>query len=119
MEPTYNDASFAFCLRPQYSFSEIKRFDVVAVRFTGKSVMLLKRVIGLPGETLEFRDGALYINGKLIPEPYVKHKNPWNLPPRSIHPDRVYVVGDNRGTLISHHIFGQVPINRITGGVIP
>ncbi len=119
MEPTYNDASFAFCWRPQYAFSQIKRFDIVTVRFTGKSIMLLKRVIGLPGETLEFRQGILYINEKQIQEPYVRHRRPWNLAPRRIKPDHVYIVGDNRGTPMSSHVFGQVQINRIIGGVVP
>ena len=119
MEPTYKDASFAFCWRPQYAFSRIKRFDTVTVRFTGKSIMLLKRVIGLPGETLEFRQGILYINGKQIQEAYVRHRLPWNLAPRQIQPDHVYVVGDNRSTFMSGHIFGQVKTDRIVGGVIP
>ncbi len=119
MEPTYKDASFAFCWRPQYLFSQIKRFDIVTIRFTGKSVMLLKRIIALPGETLEFRKGALFINGKQTQELYVKYHTPWNLPPRKIKADHVYVVGDNRGTLMSRHTFGQVQIKRIVGGVIP
>ena len=119
MEPAYRYASFAFCWRPQYFFSQIERFDVVTVRFTGKNVMLLKRVIALPGEILEFRQGILYINGKQIQEPYVQHRTPWNLTPRKIKADHVYVVGDNRGTLMSRHRFGQVTIKRIIGGVIP
>ncbi len=119
MEPTYRNGSFAFCLRPQYLFTNIQRFDVVAVRFSGKSVMLLKRVIGLPGDTLEFRQGVLYINGQSIQEPYVQQRKPWNLRPRTITPDHVYVVGDNRSTTMSRHIFGKVAIKRIMGGVIP
>ncbi len=119
MEPTYRNESFAFCWRPQYLFSDIKRFDIVTIRFTGKSIMLLKRVIALPGETLEFRQGILYIDGKQTQEPYVKYHTPWNLPPRKIRADHVYVVGDNRGTLMSRHTFGQVQIKRVLGGVIP
>ncbi len=118
MEPTYQNGSFAFCWRPQYLFSQIERFDVVTVRFTGRSVMLLKRIIGLPGETVEFRQGNLYVNGKQIDEPYVHHHSDWNLAPRIIAPEHVYVVGDNRGTAMSRHRFGQVRIDRIVGGVL-
>jgi signal peptidase I len=119
MEPTYGNGSFAFCWRPHYLFSQIERFDVVTVRFTGKNVMLLKRVIALPGEVLEFRQGILYINGKQILEPYVQYRTPWDLAPRKVKPGHVYVVGDNRGTLMSRHRFGQVNMARIIGGVIP
>ena len=118
MDPTYPDDSFAFCWRPHYFFSPIQRFDVVTVRFTGRSVMLLKRVIALPGETVEFREGKLYVNGKRIAEPHVQHHSTWDLPPRTIAPDHVYVIGDNRGTTMSRHHFGQVRMERIVGGVI-
>ena len=66
MEPTYRDGGFAFCWRPMYFLSSPKRFDIVAVRYAGRRVMLLKRIIGLPGETVEFRRGDLYINGRRI-----------------------------------------------------
>lgn len=118
MEPTYGNGSFAFCWRPQYLFSPIQRFDVVTVRFTGRSVMLLKRVIALSGETVEFRQGNLYVNGNLIQEPYVRHRSDWNLAPRTIAPGHVYVIGDNRGTSMSRHRFGQIKIDRIVGGVV-
>lgn len=119
MEPTYHDGSFAFCLRPSYLFSHMQRFDVVTVRFSGKKVMLLKRIIALAGDTVEFRDGILYVNGKEIQEDYVKFRNPWNLRPRTVKPNHVYVLGDNRGTPMARHRFGQVLSSRIIGGVIP
>ncbi len=119
MEPTYTDGSFAFCWRPNYLFSKIERLDIVTVRFSGRSVMLLKRVIALPGDTLEFREGLLYLNGKQIDEPYVQHRSLWNLAPRTIAPGHVYVVGDNRATAMSRHVFGQVTVERIVGGVFP
>ncbi len=118
MDPTYRDGSFAFCSRQQYLFSEIERFDVVTIRFSGHNVMLLKRVIALAGDTLEFREGTLYINGEQVEEPYVQHHSSWNLPVRKIKPGFVYVVGDNRGTSMARHKFGQVRIDRIIGGVI-
>lgn len=119
MEPTYKNGSFAFCWRLQYLFAPLERFDIVTVRFSGKNVMLLKRIVGLPGETLEFRQGILYINGKQIEEPYVQHREPWNLAPRLIEPGHIYVVGDNRATSMSRHTFGQVDAGRVLGGVIP
>lgn len=118
MEPTYHDGSFSFCWTMKYLYTEVERFDVVTVRYSGRSVMLLKRVVALPGDTLEFRKGLLYINGEQVEEPYVHHRSPWNLAPRKIEQGHVYVVGDNRGTKMSRHRFGQVKIDRIIGGVI-
>ncbi len=118
MEPAYTNGSFAFCWRLQYLFSSPHYSDVVTVRFAGRRVMLLKRIIALPGDTVAFRKGILYRNGEAIEEPYVQHRSPWNLAPRKIEPDHVYVVGDNRGTVMARHRFGQVAMDRIVGGVL-
>ncbi len=118
MEPTYHDGSFAFCWRPAYLFTPPERFDVVVIRYAGHRVMLLKRILALEGETLEFRRGDLYINGQKVAEPYVQNHSNWDLPPRRVDPGKVYVVGDNRDTVMERHRFGQVSRNRIVGGVI-
>ena len=115
MEPTYLNGGFNFCWRLQYIFSEPKRHDVVAVRFAGNRVMLLKRVVALEGESVAFRHGKLFVEGKEIDEPYVRYPCDWNLPPRQVKKDFVYVVGDNRNVPIQNHVFGQTPIDRIKG----
>ena len=79
--------------------------------------MLLKRIIALPGETVAFRQGVLYVNGIRIEEPYVHHHSDWDLAPRKVAPGHIYVVGDNRGTSMARHRFGQVVMDRIVGGV--
>jgi len=61
MEPTYHDGGVNFCWRLRYLSSEPKKRDVVAVRFAGNKVMLLKRVIALEGEQVEFRNGKLFV----------------------------------------------------------
>jgi len=119
MEPTYHDRSFAFCWRLQYLFVPPEHFDVVTIRFAGRKVMLLKRIVALQGETVEFRKGLLYINGNLIKEPYVRYRSDWELPPRAIAPGHVYIVGDNRGTSMARHQFGEINMDRIVGGVFP
>ena len=116
MEPTYPHGGFNFCWRGRYLFSEPKRFDVVMVRFAGRKVMLLKRVVAQENENIEFRDGKLFINGKEIGEPHVRYPCHWNLSPRRVEKDSVYVVGDNRNMPIENHIFGQTLKNRIIGG---
>jgi len=115
MEPTYHDGSFNFCCTLRYLFSKPKRYDAVVVRLAGKKVMLLKRVVAVAGERGEFRDGKLFVDGKEIHEPYVRGPCNWNLPPRKVENDCVYVVGDNRNMLMRYHEFGQVSIKRIVG----
>ena len=115
MEPTYMDGGLNFCQRLKYLFSEPMRYDVVAVRFAGKKVMLLKRVVALAGETVEFRQGKLFIDGNEIREDYIQYPCNWDLPPRRVENGRVYVVGDNRDIAIERHDFGQTSISRIMG----
>jgi signal peptidase I len=115
MEPTYHDRSFNFCWRPGYAFSEPKRADVVLIRFAGHKVMLLKRVVASAGETVEFRDGRLFVDGRILSEPYVSFPCDWNMPPRRVEEGHVYVVGDNRSMSIERHYFGQAARNRIMG----
>jgi len=115
MEPTYPNGGVNVCWRFRYLFSEPKRHDVVAVRFAGSQVMLLKRVVAREGEQVEFRAGRLYVDGKEIEEPYVRFPCHWNLPSRRVEKDRVYVVGDNRSMPIEGHYFGQTSKIRIMG----
>ena len=116
MEPTYHNGGFNFCWKLRYLYSRPERHDVVAVRLAGNRVMLLKRVVALEGEMLEFRDGKLFVNGSRINEPYVQLPSDWNLPPRVVERGSVYVVGDNRSMDIESHYLGQTSIQRIIGG---
>jgi signal peptidase I len=115
MEPTYGDKSINFCSRLRYIFSAPLQHDLVLVRFAGNRVMLLKRVVALEGETVEFRSGKLFVDGVEVDEPYVRYPCNWNLPPRRVKKDCVYVVGDNRNMSIENHNFGQASIKRIAG----
>ncbi len=77
--------------------------------------MLLKRVVALEGEQIEFRDGRLLVDGKELKESYVQYPCHWNLSPRRVEKDCVYVVGDNRNMPIENHHFGQTSKSRIIG----
>jgi signal peptidase I len=115
MSPTYRDGEFNFCNKLQYVFSTPSRHDVVGIRYAGTRVMLLKRILAFEGETVEFRQGRLYVDGNYISEPYVTSLFNWNLEARTVSPGHVYVVGDNRRVPIISHDFGQTPIYRIVG----
>ena len=85
------------------------------VRFAGSKVMLLKRVIALEGEQVEFRDGKLFVDGREIREPYISYPYRWNLSARQVEKDCIYVVGDNRSMPIESHHLGQASKRRIMG----
>ena len=116
MVPTYPSRGFVFCWRPVFWLRKPRRGDVVMVRFVGRNVLLLKRVVALAGDTVEFRGGQLYVNSVAIPEPWnPPGRSDWNLEPRQVEPGNVYVVGDNRSMSIDDHVFGQVSAKRLEG----
>ncbi|MBI5947920.1 MAG: signal peptidase I [Chloroflexi bacterium] len=79
-------------------FHAPERGDIIVLRDPHKpDVDLIKRVIGLPGETVEIRDGHVYINDQLLIEPYIKTAWSDNKPKVTIPADEYYVLGDNRG----------------------
>ncbi len=114
MIPTYPAHGFTFCWRGKYLFRNPKRGEVVIICYSTK-VYFLKRVVALPGETVEFRRGNLFINGRRQREPYLHYICDWNLPPRTVEAGHYYVVGDNRSQPISLHKFGQVDSKKIAG----
>jgi len=110
------NGGFNFCFKLRYMLSHVERHDVVAIRLAGEKVILLKRVVALEGDIVEFRDGTLFVNEEKADETYVRYPSNWNLSPREVDKDHVYVVGDNRSVPIDVHQFGQTPIERIIGG---
>jgi signal peptidase I len=115
MSPTYQNGGVNFCNRLHYLFSSPLRHDVVAIRYSSTRIMLLKRILAVEGETLEFRQGQLYVDNRPVPEPYVAMPCEWDLGPRMVETGHVYVAGDNRGVPMLTHDFGQTPLTRIVG----
>ena len=76
---------------------------------------LIKRVIALPGETIEIRDGRVYINGEALEEPYLQQETYGTVPPRVITPGHIFVLGDNRGASNDSRSFGEVALSNVVG----
>ena len=117
MSPTYPDRSINVVNRFAYSFHEPRRGDVVDIRMAGDHRTYMKRIIGLPGETVAFVHGQVIINGDPLPEPYEKSPCDW-VPSVQLGPDEYYVVGDNRTMPAADHYFGEVSRDRIIGRVL-
>ena len=124
MEPTYHDRRVNCVNRLAYLFHEPQRGDVVAIRFSrpgplaNPSEMLLKRIVGLPGETVAFHAGHVYINGQLLDEPYLKKPCDWEHEAVRCDPDQYYVVGDNRSMPFELHEKGRPERDRIIGKIL-
>ena len=117
MEPTYHDGGFTLCFRLRYLFSSPEPGDTVMIDYFGRR-KLLKRVVASAGDTVEFRDGKLLVNGVEKDEPYVKFPCKWNVAPVTIRSGFCYVVGDNRSQDQLEHKFGEVSLKRIMGGAL-
>ena len=115
MEPLYSTGDFGFLNALVYRWSDPERSDIVAIRISDRNVMFLKRVIGLPNEKLEIRDGVVYIDGEPLDEPYVEFNDRWNLQEHVMGADEYFVIGDNRGMPLRQHKFGRVKRSRIAG----
>ena len=98
-------------------FSGPQRGDIVILHDpreqAGKE--LVKRVIGLPGELLEVSAGRVYINGRLLDEPYIHRKWSGDKPPVRIPEGEYFVLGDNRDGSADSRYFGLVPRDLIVG----
>lgn len=102
MTPTLRNGDIVILDKLSYRFSDIKRDDIVALYYADTK-FLVKRVIGLPGETVEFKDNKLYINGKYYEEKYLSDDivtddfSLEELNYTTIPDDMYLVLGDNRG----------------------
>ena len=115
MAPTYRDGSINFCNKLRFLCEPPQPNDVVAIRLAGRSIVLLKRVVAVEGDIVEFRQGCLFVNHRPLDEPYVHDPRPWNLAPRKVDRGYVYVVGDNRRVPMQVHQFGQTALDRVIG----
>jgi len=119
MSPTYANGALNLVNRLAYLRHEPQRGDVVSVRLTGIHGLFMKRIIGLPGETVAFVNGRVLINGQLLDEPYEKDLAcDWNSPPVTLAADEYYFVGDNRSMPPEDHTHGVKKRIYIVGKVL-
>ena len=112
MQPTFHTGDCILVFRTD----KVERNDIAVVEWQDK--WLIKRVIGLPNETLEMEDGKIYINGALITENFEYFSGNRNLPEITIPEDYIFIVGDNRENSHDSRAFGPVPTSDIFGKLI-
>ena len=115
MEPTLHEHQRLIVEKVSYRLTTPQRGDVVVVDVTGLDVPLIKRVVGLPGETVEIRDNQVWVNGRVLSEPYLPPLWQVNYPPTQVPPNFVFLMGDNRPVSRDSRAFGPVSIDQIRG----
>ncbi len=95
---TLTDSEFMIATKFDYLFGDPERFDIVICNYpnTTDGMYRVKRVIGLPGETVELRMGKLYINGEFVEQNFDMTPNSTNFGPIEVPQDSYFVLGDNR-----------------------
>lgn len=111
MDPTLNDKDIMLLDEISYRFSDIERFDIVVVK--EEDEYLIKRVIGLPGETVEYKNDKLYIDGKYVKEDF-KHKETFDVS-TTLGKDEYFIMGDNRTNSTDSRVFGPISRDKIMG----
>lgn len=121
MAPTYVEGQKIWLNRISLWRRPPERGEVVGIQKPGSPVLLLKRVIAVPGESVAIRRGHVIINGELLDEPYVKNPAPWNWPTnaaaRTVGNDEYLVIGDNRSMHQDLHEWGLARRSEIIGRV--
>lgn len=114
MQPNFETGEWIIVNRLPYLIGEPQRGDVVIIDFAEPQEDLIKRVIGLPGETVEIHDGVVYIDGAALPEHYInaqpRYDGEWTLGP-----EEYFVLGDNRNNSRDSHSFGALNREQIVG----
>jgi signal peptidase I len=121
MLPTLHEDDRVLVNKLSYDLHDVHRGDLVVFErpeneAAGQIKDLIKRVVGLPGERIESRDGAVYIDGDLLEEPYLADgAETTGLEPQTVPEGHVFVMGDNRGDSMDSRVFHAINEDLIVG----
>lgn len=111
MYSTLHDNDIMILDKLSYRFNEIKRFDIVVVDI--ETTKIIKRVIALPNETIEYKDNVLYINNKVVKDKYNSIEMDDFI--YTLGKNEYFVMGDNRDDSIDSRIIGSIDKRQIMG----
>jgi signal peptidase I len=114
MEPTCYDGQISFLNVLAYVWHPPKRGDIVGFQSDDGRHIIIKRIIGLPGERIAFHSGVVYINGRSLAERYLVSQEAWEWPEETLVENVYFVTGDNR--VISQQF--RIGYKQILGKVI-
>ena len=124
MLPTLRIGDYLLVNKFVYLFRPIRRGDIIVFKFPQDETRdFIKRVVGLPGETLEIRDRQVFIDGKPLHEPYAVYSEPpllgspvpYHLGPMVIPPGHLFMMGDNRDNSLDSRAWGLLEESKVVG----
>lgn len=127
MEPTLQIDDRLVVEKISYRFNPPKRSDIIVFQAPQRALdavgstshdAYIKRVIGLPGETVEVRDGKVFIDNKVLQENYIQAPPNYKWGPEVVPEDQYLVLGDNRNSSSDGHVWGFLPEESIIGRAV-
>ena len=115
MDDTLKDGQIIIINKINYKINDPKRFQIVVVKNISEDDKIIKRIIGLPGETIEYRDNELYVNDELVDDKY--GNGPTNDFRVTIAKDEYFVMGDNRVVSKDSRLLGNFKKEDLVGSV--
>ncbi len=118
MNPTLQDKEYILVNKLAYKTGEPARGDIVVFKFPmNLQEDLIKRVIGLPGESVSVHNGVVTVNGAILDEPYIaaapSYDGEWTVPE-----GQLFVLGDNRNDSRDSHQWGLLPLENVIGKAV-
>jgi signal peptidase I len=118
MYPTFDSGEFLIVSKLSYRLDDPRRGDIVVFHLPrDPDQNYIKRIIGIPGDNIEIREGSVYVNGTEMHEPYInapqKYSGSWQ-----IEDGAYFVLGDNRNNSSDSHSWGSVPTEFMVGKAI-
>lgn len=119
MEPHLWTGERVLVSKMAYALGGPRRGDVVVFRYPrDPRQTFVKRVVGLPGETVAIQNGQVFVNARALPEPYRVNAAHGDMPPRFVPHDQYFVMGDNRDFSDDSRFWGQLPAHEILGRAV-
>jgi len=127
MKPTLQIDDRLVVEKISYRFNPPKRGDIIVFQAPQKALDVvgstthdayIKRVIGLPGDMVEVRDGKVFINGEVLQEDYIQAPPTYSWGPEVVPADEYLVLGDNRNSSSDGHVWGFLPRESIIGRAV-
>lgn len=117
MEPTLTEGDMIAANKIIYRFSEPKRADIIVFKYPlNPDRDFVKRLIGLPGEKVQIKNSTLYINGKVVAQPFLpKGLKYQDYGPITVPKDKYFMMGDNRNNSLDSRVWGEMPKENIIG----